>query len=178
MRRCKAGDKPILYDVTKTSTTIPKEALLAFLNGCVEMMLDEGNINEMINEAKRKNMGLHDVAVNFQRDVMEHNFQIEREFGCRYLATIPDNHPGDTELIDATKNFMFTALKSYLKALHQRSRRYKSGDLQAPSPSAPMTKVTILEFMEGCNALSKHAPACSLSVISFVQYSQRCVFLY
>lgn len=134
---------------------MPRDVLMGFLNGCVEMMLDEGNINEMINEAKRKNMGLHDVAVHFQRDVMEFNHQIERDFGCRYLATIPDNHPGDTELIEATKTFMFTALKSYLKALHQRSRRYKSGELPAPDPNAPMSKITILEFMEGCNALSK-----------------------
>lgn len=144
-----------MYDVTKTATTIPRDVLLGFLNGCVEMMLDEGNLNEMINEAKRKNMGLHDVAVNFQRDVMEYNYQMERDFGCRYLATIPDNHPDDAELIKATQDFMFTALKSFLKAIHQRSRRYKSGELQAPNPTAPMSKTTILEFMEGCNALSK-----------------------
>jgi hypothetical protein len=30
----------------------------------------------MINESVRKNIGLHEVAVHFQRDVMEYNFQV------------------------------------------------------------------------------------------------------
>ena len=156
LRRAKSGEKPILYSATQTPGGIPREVLIGFLTTCVDMILDETNLNEMINESVRKNIGLHEVAVHFQRDVMEFNFQIEREFGCRYLALIPQNHPDDTELMDATKAFMFSALRSYVNNINLRSRRYKSGSLQPPHPNMSMSKVTILEFLEGCNALSKY----------------------
>lgn len=42
------------------------------------MLLDEGNQKEMIIEAKRKNFGLDREAVEFQRDVLENNFFIEK----------------------------------------------------------------------------------------------------
>lgn len=128
---------------------------MGFLTSMVEMMLDEGNINELINITVSSKKGLQDVAVDFQRDVMEHNFQMERNFGCRYLASIPDKFPNDTEVIEATKKFMFTALQSYLKGLNQRHRRYKSGSLTPPNANAPMSRTSILEFLEGCNATSK-----------------------
>lgn len=155
MTRGKPGVKPILYSATLTSGGMPRDVILAFLRGCVDMMLDEKNLNDMINDSVRKNIGLHEGAVHFQRDVMEYNYQIEREFGCRYLALIPQNHPDDTELLEATKAFMFSALRSYVNNLHLRSRRYKSGNLQPPHPNMPMSRTSILEFLEGCNALSK-----------------------
>lgn len=121
----------------------------------VDMMLDEGNLNEIINDSARNKTNMSETAVTFQRDVMEHNFQIERNFGCRYLARVPELHPNDTELIEAMKKFMFTALQSFVKALNQRSRRYKNGTLTPPNPTQTMSRQSILEFLEGCNALSK-----------------------
>jgi hypothetical protein len=154
LRRLKAGERPILYSAEKAGD-IPRDVLMGFLVTMVEMMLDEGNINELINISVSSKKGLQDVAVDFQRDVMEHNFQMERNYGCRYLATIPDKFPKDAEIVEATKKFMFTALKSYLKALNQRHRRYKNGSLTPPNPNSPMSRTTILEFLEACNATSK-----------------------
>ena len=159
LRRNKPGDLPILYAADKEGGAIPREVLLNFLNTMCEMMLDEGNINQNINEGKQKNMGLQDVAVHFQRDVMEYNFQIERNFGCRYLASVPEHYPGDTEVIETTQKFMFHAIRSYLNSLHQRSRRYKNGSLQPPNPHQKMSKLTIMEFLEGCNVLSESLAA-------------------
>jgi len=152
LRRLQPGMKPIVYS-SDTTGSIPREVTIEFLRTMTEMMLDERNLNEMIDESVKTHMGLHDAAVKFQRDVMEYNFQVERNFGCRYLAKIPDYHPTDTELIEAAKTFMFTALKSYLKAIKQRSSRYKDGSLTPPNPNDPMKKITILEFLEACNAL-------------------------
>jgi hypothetical protein len=154
LRRLKPGERPILYSMEREAD-IPREAILGFLTTMVDMMLDEGNINEIINDSVKYKVNLSETAVTFQRDVMECNFQIERNHGCRYLARIPELHRTDTELIEATKKFMFTALQSFVKALHQRSRRYKNGTLTPPNPHQPMSRGTILEFLEGCNALSK-----------------------
>ena len=159
LRRNKPGELPILYAADKEGGAIPREVLLNFLNTMCEMMLDEGNINQNINEGQQKNMGLQDVAVHFQRDVMEYNFQIERNFGCRYLASVPEHYPGDTEVIETTQKFMFHAIRSYLNSLHQRSRRYKNGSLQPPNPHQKMSKLTIMEFLEGCNVLSESLAA-------------------
>jgi hypothetical protein len=73
---------------------------------------------------------------------------------------IPQHYPGDEELLEATKAFMFSALRSYTDNLKLRSKRYKNGSLQAPHPNMSMSKVTIMEFLEGCNALSK-LPFCN-----------------
>ncbi len=59
-----------------------------FLQQCVKMLLDEANMREMIQESATKNIGLDRVAVEFQRDVLEYNFRIERNFGCKYLSII------------------------------------------------------------------------------------------
>jgi hypothetical protein len=127
-----------------------------FLRTSVEMMMDDGNIEYMIIEGFQKGIGLMDIAVQFQRDMLEFNFQIERDFGCRFLAQINTTFPKDEEVLSATKRFMYTALESYLKGLKLRHAMYESGRLSAPDPSKKMSKVTILEFFEACCALSKY----------------------
>ena len=100
-------------------------------------------------------IGLNQAAIRFQRDVLENNFQIEKDFGCKYLSMIPVKHEGDDELINYAKEFMFTAMRSYMNALRARSFRYKSTPHLKPKATLPLTRTTILEFFEGCNALSE-----------------------
>lgn len=76
----------ILY--SEAADTIPREVLLDFLTTCSEMMLDETNMREIINESVEEKVGLDQAAVEFQRDVLEYNFRIERNFGCRYLSSL------------------------------------------------------------------------------------------
>jgi hypothetical protein len=151
--RGKMGAKPILYSLK--NELMPREVILGFLQTCVKMMLMQRNLDDMIDECISKKTALHDAAVGFQRDVLEYNFQIERDYGCKYLAMIPTKHADDIELVEAMKEFMLTAMRSFLSMLARRSERYKNGDIIAPNPALPLTSVTISEFLEGCNALSK-----------------------
>jgi hypothetical protein len=114
------------------------------------MMLHDENIDEIIADSFIRRDGLQNAAVEFQRDVLENNFQIERGFGCKYLSQLESRHENDAELIEAGKDFMYTAMKSYLKALKARkAKHYKVIN------TVPMNRVQILEFFEGCNAMSE-----------------------
>ena len=69
---------------------------------------------------------------------LEFNFQIERNYGCRYLSMIPIKHSDDTgiqslsyiitfyllELINTGKDFMYYCMKSYLNSLKYRKEKY------------------------------------------------------
>lgn len=121
----------------------------------MSMMLDKYHIREMINSSYQKKLGLHLAAIEFQRDVLENNFQIEKNYGCKYLSMLGVKHKEDTELIEAAKDFMFTCMKCYVTALKMRHKMYKSGTLQGPSSNESMSRTSIMEFFEGCNALSK-----------------------
>ncbi len=155
VRRLKETNQPVLY--TSETDAIPRDVLLDFLKSCVKMMLDTVNINEIVEDTFERKIGMNQSAIDFQRDVLQNNFQIEKDFGCKYLSMIPMKHEGDVELIESAKEFMFTAMRSYLNALRARSSRYKSSAALKPKAGTPMSRTTILEFFEGCNALSKCA---------------------
>ncbi len=142
---------PIKY----TEDSIPREVLLNFLQTCVKMMLDTTNIDEIVEDTFVRKIGLNQSAIDFQRDALENNFQIEKNFGCKYLSQIPIKHEGDVELIEAAKEFMFTAMRSYINALRARCNRYKASPSLKPKDKVPLDRNTILEFFEGCNALSE-----------------------
>jgi hypothetical protein len=118
------------------------------------MLLNDHNIQEIIQDSLTLGTGLHMSAVEFQRDVLEYNFGVEKNYGCRYLATLSNHYSNDEEVIEAAKVFMFTCMKSYVNALKARSRLYKKGSMKKPSEHESMRKVSILEFFEGCCALS------------------------
>lgn len=139
---------------------IPRDLLLDFLTTCVKMLLEEYNIVEIINDSVESRNGLHLAAVEFQRDVLEHNFGIERNFGCKYLAMLAVHHPDDSVIIEAAKTFMFTCMRSYVNALKYRNKMYKKGLLTRPAENSAMNRSAILEFFEGCNALSKSNIPC------------------
>lgn len=154
MRRLSASEaRGIQY--TAEIGKVPRDVLLDFLTTCVRMLLEEYNIVEIIQDSFETKQGLHLAAVEFQRDVLEHNFGIERNFGCKYLAMLAVHHPDDGEVIEAAKNFMFTCMRSYVNALKHRNKMYRKGLLTRPAENEPMNRSAILEFFEGCNALSK-----------------------
>lgn len=139
----------------KEGDDIPRDVLFNFLTTCDKMMTTNYNVEEIVMDSIEKGLGLNMAAVEFQRDVLENNFQIEKNFGCRYLSMIPMKHEGDEELIDAAKGFMFTALVSYTSAMKVRSHKYRADPSLKPKAGVPLPKKAILEFFEGCNALSK-----------------------
>jgi hypothetical protein len=120
------------------------------------MLLYEPNVTEIIKISVDSNVGLHLAAVEFQRDVLENNFGIDRNFGCKYLSMLAVHYPDDGEVIEAAKTFMLTCMKSYVSQLKARSKMFKKGQLKKPGENESMSKNAILEFFEGCNALSKH----------------------
>jgi hypothetical protein len=128
------------------------------------MLEVESNISEMIHDCSENGVGLHMAAVDFQRDVLEYNFGIERNFGCKYLSMLSVNHPDDQELLDAAKDFMFSCLKNFIGALKLRAKMYKKGQLEKPRENESMSRNSILEFFEACCALSK---CLSVSTLSF-----------
>lgn len=148
----RTAENPVLY---KNGDDIPRDVLLNFLKTCDKMMSATYNIDEIVMDSIEKDLALNMAAVEFQRDVLENNFQIEKDYGCRYLSMIPMKHEGDNEMIEAAKSFMYTALVSYNSALKHRSHKYRADPSLKPKPNTPLPKKAILEFFEGCNALSK-----------------------
>lgn len=116
------------------------------------MILIDENLREIIRDSEEKRVGLHMSAIEFQRDILEFNYGIERNFGVRYLSALPMRHGDDGELLDAAKNFMYAAMQSYVEGLKLR-KRLRGDTLR--SAGLPMTRMDIMEFLEGCNALSK-----------------------
>lgn len=138
---------------TQATGLIPKEVLRRYLEECVEMLLDESNIRDIINDCTSKNIGLHQSEIEFQRDVMEYNFQIERNYGCYILGNVAEKYPEDPEMVDYAKQFMLGCMTGFVKAIKVRSTLFQSGQLQGPLPNQSMSRQSILEFFEACNAL-------------------------
>lgn len=90
------------------------------------------------------------VAIDFQRDVLERNFQIERENGCIYMANIPRRFPMDLDLNQGTSDFMMASMACYTKCLKRRKDRYLTDKLRT---DGKLSRMNILEFLEGCNAV-------------------------
>jgi len=150
LKRCTPGEKPIIYSAADSQ--IPREKLMGFLTTCAKMLFEESNMIEIIKESNSLNIGLHEMATKFQCDVLEYNYQIERVYGCKYLSMIPNMHAEDTELVEAMKSFMLAAMKGYVNTVHLRYDLYQRGEIKAPNPTLPLTRKTILEFFEACNA--------------------------
>ena len=119
-------------------------------------MLDTHNLDLIIDRTLASNgkCPLHVSAMEFQRDSLEYNFGIERDFGCKYMSDIPQNFPDDIEMQEGAKSFMFTAMRSYVNVLRRRKERYDEDPSIAPD-GREFGRSDMLEFFEGCNALSK-----------------------
>ena len=154
LRLFNKGEKgPLLYVGVETAP--PREVIIEYLRDCSALMLDPSWLSYIIRENDAKSGGsampLHFSAMEFQRQVMEHNFQIEPNFGCGYLSNLPKTHADDVELLETAKAFMFTALRSYLECVSLRTKthpKYK-GPLRT---GGGFPKNNMLEFFEACNA--------------------------
>jgi hypothetical protein len=84
--------------------------------------------------------------MEFQRDVMEFNHQIERNFGCKCLSLIPRSSPDDKELEEAAVGFMLASMECYVKTLKARSKQFRGKNRS----TGGMSRESILEFLEVC----------------------------
>jgi hypothetical protein len=128
--------------------------LLRFLTDASKILLHDTNIRNIVDRSVDKKLALNEAAVDFQRDVLEYNYQIERDHGCRSLSIIQNKYSGDDEILDAAHIFMQSCLRSYINQLKLRAKLYKKGTLIGPNPNESMSRKTILEFFEACNAYS------------------------
>lgn len=150
----KAGVKEILYN--ESTGDIPRIVMFDFLKDATKIMTHESTVREIIDRSIATKLPLHEASVDFQRDLLEWNYQIERNFGCKSLSLIQNRFGDDNEMIEAAYGFMFACLRGYINQLKARSKLYKKGVVVAPNPNESMSRTTIMEFFEGCNALSKY----------------------
>ena len=140
---------PIIYN--EENPDIPRDHYHNFFTTCSNMLNEQKYVESIVNQSLKTNSDLSKVSVNFQTDVMEKMFQIEKKFGCSYMVRIPHIYPSDALMINAVKDFTYATVKCYYNALKFRFK--KSGSKLRNTGG--MTKVNFNEFFEGCNALSK-----------------------
>ena len=153
--KAKRGENgPLLYGGgTGAPGDLPapqREVIMSYFQVCSELMLDPESIEHILGQAESTGRALQQVAMEFQREVMEFNFLIEPNAGCTYLSKLTNLFPSDHELIEAAKAFMFTCLRSFLEAIKLRSTRIKV--LRA---TGGFSKLSMMEFFEACNAKSE-----------------------
>ena len=162
LRLAAKGSKPILYGPGGPDTEdvkLPREIILDYFRDCSALMLDPATLALIVSMGESKGIPLHYAAMEFQRSVMECNFQIEPNFGCSFLSRIPQFYPSDSELMNAAKDFMFTALRSYIEVVRHRSRHF--GPLRS---SGGLNRSHMMEFFEVCNAKSEF---CAQSLVVY-----------
>lgn len=150
-KRLPEGALPIVYSDEKQ---VPKELLLEFFKAGSKMLMSEQNIREIVNESGANNVPLYIQSMNFQKDVLERNFQIEREYGCKQLSLVSMYHPDDDELKDAAVDFMLSAMESYMEQVKYRARqrftkiRQNTGKDAVLRSTGGMSKQDYMEFFE------------------------------
>ena len=153
LRLMERGEKgPILYGNPSDPNLPPRDIILSYFQDCSTLMLDQTCLESIIRQSETTGLPLHHSAMQFQRSVMEFNFQIEPNFGCGYLGKLPSLFPDDIELLNTAKNFMFIALRSYVEAVKIRSNKFKT-----LKSSGGFSKISMMEFFESCNAKSKYS---------------------
>ena len=136
----------ILYDESNPPS---RDVMVSFLVDCCDKMTKEEFMQVIIDKATLTGEGLHIAAMEFQRDELEFRYQIERNYGSRYLGTIPNSFPDDAELINLGASFVFHAMQFYVSAVKLRGKKFV-GKLKK---SGGMNATQIHEFLEACNAL-------------------------
>jgi hypothetical protein len=158
-KRLPKGTKPILYSADKGAGP---DVMLKFFHAVTDMLMDPENIREIVAESNANNVPLFVQSMNFQKDVLEYNFQIEREYGCAQLGLVAVKYPDNPELVAAAKKFMLVAMESYVEQVKYRAAerfqkiRKASGlkeNANVLRTAGGMTKQDYLEFFEACNAV-------------------------
>eukprot|EP01041_Mallomonas_annulata_P008209 gene8209-16883_t len=136
----------IIYN--QKNPQIPRDLILRFLDECGREIMNKENIRDIIDKQAQSKKPLNEMLTEFQRDVLEFKFQIDRDYGCQYLGMIPKTFVDDLEMLNAAKRFMFICMRSYVDALKLRHELFPSERI-----TNKITRNEILEFFEGCNAL-------------------------
>lgn len=124
--------------------------LLGFLNGCTEKLLDNTAITPVVEQHIASKEPLYGLMIQFQRRIMEEDFNIEPNFGCKQLSQIAVTYSNDNEVIAAAKRFMFIAIRAYVTAIKISSSM--RGELVT---SGTVPRNDMLEFMEAvCGTLA------------------------
>ena len=137
----------IIYNAELGS--IPRNVVLDFLNECSAQLMDQNTIRNIVQKYSETHEPLQTLIVEYQRNVLEFQFNIEKDFGCRYLSLIPRNFAGDKELENAAKRFMFVCMKAFVDALRLHGAEY----VITLKTDGGMTPDVMSDFFEGCNAL-------------------------
>lgn len=130
------------------STFLPKEEMMQFWIACSMMLLSDEGIHRIVTDAAKNNNALHAQAIEFQRDVMEFNFGIERVWGCNQIGKVHMNYPNDTALHMGAGSFMRVAMYSFVEQLKYRQ---KLANMPLRSTGG-LSYTNLMEFFEGCNA--------------------------
>ncbi len=148
-RRSAADRVPLVFSEPNEPS---KELTIQYFETCIRMILDDKNVDEIVKDSASKNVPLHMAAMEYQRDILEYNIGIERNFGCKYLSRVSQVHD-DPYISELAQTFIYAALKSYIKQLRSRAQSaYLKAKLRT---EGGISRNSILEFFEGCNALSK-----------------------
>lgn len=143
------GENPIIY--SNANPVIPKTVILRFLIECSEVIINPASVGAIVDENESRKSLLYQNVVEYQREYLERNFAVEKEFGSRFLSDLPDSYKSDASLIHEYKKFSLAFLRCFLLALQLRGER--NGCLRRTTGN--LTKENMLEFFEGCNALSE-----------------------
>jgi hypothetical protein len=127
---------------------LPLEEMMSFWVACSFMLLSEEGIQRIVTDSAKFDRPLHLQAIEYQRDIMEYNFGIERVWGCYQIGKIQQTYPDATASHQGAGNFMRVAMYSFVEQLKCR-RRMAGGPLRS---SGGLTRHNLLEFFEGCNA--------------------------
>ncbi len=145
----KQSDKLDVLYKNEVGSELTRDIILRYLLEIPSIITEPYNIDEIVEDSVNSGKPLHLTAMEFQRDILEFNYQIERNYGCDYMSRIPNEFKNDTELNIAARDFMMAAMKSFTKAIDVRKAKYIGNKLKT---SGGMTRDTILEFLEACNA--------------------------
>lgn len=146
-----ASEKSPSLIYTTSNPNIPRDVIIRFFQHMIEVLSLESTSDDLLARSETENIPLDAANVLLQTDAMENIFQIEKQFGCRYLAQLPETNGSDTELVDMGKQFTYASVDGFVKAIRYRKRKLGLG----LRTSGGMSRNTLLEFFEMCNGLSK-----------------------
>ena len=122
--------------------------ILRYLEECGTELLNKETIRIIVEDQLQSKKPLNELLQDFQRDLLENRFHIERNYGCRYLSSLAKTFAGDNEILNAAKRFMFICMRTFIDALTIRTELSPEQRI-----TNKMNRGEILEFFEACNAL-------------------------
>lgn len=142
------GQVQLQYTKASGIEKLDRDVMMQFWYACGAMLLSDSGITRIITDSQNHDRALHLQAIEFQKDVLEYNFGVEKSWGCQQLGMITKHYPDDKELHQGAGAFMKVAMYSYIEQLKYRAKM-RGKTLRS---TGELTRNQILEFFEGCNA--------------------------